>query len=580
MTSFRLLSLPSHWTRRDWFKTVTAQTGVFVVAPAWHSLSTTMATRRGAQDNAALHSAVLTPDILEPLAQRAVDAARSAGATYADARLTRVTTHVHLFGNGFVQADVELVAMGVRALVNGYWGFVALPLWASQPDAAETVVRMARDAVAQARVNAKGSPRTVELGHVPVATGRWVTPMAIDPFSVPLEEKMDAIRSWVDSASRSNLLIDTGNSWIQFVRQERVVATSEGAHFTQTCYESGGQIVVKGLATGDTAENISGIDWTGKGWELFLDAKIPDQLATIIPGRLRAAAALAATAKPLQIGRRTLVCDGATMAAIVEQTVGVATQLDRALGYEANAGGTSFLDDPLAMLGRFQLTTAPITITANRTTPTDLATVKWDDEGVTPPLVTLIKKGVLTDFQTTREQAAWLAPYYSKVGRPIQSNGCAGAEDAGYITLQHMPNLALEPSATGIELEDLVATVKDGVLIENGGATSNSQATNGMLFGAMRQITNGRLGRPLFGGAVSFNTVDLWKHVELIGGAPSSMVRATSQYGNMLARLTLGNLVDINTPTKGQPGQRTSHTVRAAAAVIANQPFIDPTRKA
>lgn len=109
----------------------------------------------------------------QALAQQAVDAARAAGARYADARLTRVVIHSYGFGieegdrlNATFRDDDEYVGVGVRALVDGYWGFSASAVIAS-----DEVVRLAQDAVGQAKENAKGSPWTVDLGHYPVATG-------------------------------------------------------------------------------------------------------------------------------------------------------------------------------------------------------------------------------------------------------------------------------------------------------------------------------------------------------------------------------------------------------------------------
>ena len=144
------------------------------------------------------------------------------------------------------------------------------------------------------------------------------------------------------------------------------------------------------------------------------------------------------------------------------------------------------------MVGSLQVATSLITLTANRSAPTQLATVKWDDEGVEPDVCfTLIQDGVLTDFQTTREQAGWLAPYYQRRGQSVHSHGCAGAENAHYITMQHPPNLSLSPNASAIRREDLVADVVDGILIEGGIAFSiDSQARNGLLSGGMRRIQN------------------------------------------------------------------------------------------
>ena len=145
------------------------------------------------------------------LALRAVDAARTAGATYADVRLTRtISEHFYTsvgmdhwggilnddphsyayYGNGTADWDSEALAVGVRVLVNGYWGFAASPYWT-----ADEMVRLARKAVTQATANAMGTARHVELGMIPNATGSWIMP-GIDPFSVPIEEKIDFLRGW------------------------------------------------------------------------------------------------------------------------------------------------------------------------------------------------------------------------------------------------------------------------------------------------------------------------------------------------------------------------------------------------
>jgi TldD protein len=326
----------------------------------------------------------------------------------------------------------------------------------------------------------------------------------------------------------------------------------------------------------DVGIPVQGIATAAAGWEHILDAKIPEQIQ-MMPTQVPERAALIANTKPAQVGRYTLLCDGATMAALVNATFGVATQLDRAMGYEANASGTSFLDDPLTMLGTFQTASSRVTLTANRSAPGQLATVKWDDEGVVPQDVTLVKEGILSDFQTTREQAAWLAPYYQQLGRPVRSNGCAAAESAVCITLQHTPNLALEPATGRAALSDLVSGIRNGVLVEQGEVVqTDAQARSGLLLSPqMREITNGRLGRVIAGGAVLFNALELWKNVTAIGDASTSAVVPFSQY---VANAALRRVRRL--PVKGEPPQMTSHSVRAASAIVANQALIDPERKA
>jgi TldD protein len=469
-------------------------------------------------------------------------------------------------------------------MVNGYWGFSAFPLWGGAVGGTDAVVSLARDAVAQAKINSKGPSHAVDMGSVPVVKGAWSTPVKIDPFKLTIEEKMDTVAFWEYRAREMNMKIDPQASHLNFTRQERVVATSDGSLFTQTLYEADCEIIMDddNRHFDKDINSVKGLGRAAKGWEILVEAGIPEQYPVI-----RAAQDYALKnreiSRPAQLGRYTLVCDGATMSSMVARTLGTATQLDRALGYEANAGGTSFIDDPLAMVGHYQVATQPVTLTANRSAVAQLATVKWDDEGVEPESFTLVKDGVLTDFQTTREQAAWLAPYYQQSGRPVRSHGCAGAEDALKITMQMMPNLSMEPSAEAVKdsvsLNDLVSSVKDGILIENGEVSSvDFQGRNGLLTGKMHEIKNGKVGRRLRDGGVQFNTVDFWKHVLAVGGPSTVATTSESQYSGRDYALMFG--LTVSGALKGQPQQGTSYSTSAVAATIANQPLINPSRKA
>jgi TldD protein len=571
MSKFFAAALSS-WTRRDWLTTNTA------ALMAARAKSAGWITRLGPRTRAAqaTRSAQGTRQIDAPtweaIARQGVEAARAAGASYADVRLTRLVQHLYAFsmppGNYFA-GDMEVTGAGVRVLVNGYWGFSAAPRVDST-----NIARLAQDAVAQATCNALGTSRIATLAPCAPAHGKWATPMRVDPFSISIEEKNDYITSWLDLADRLRVPIFRPSSGLRFTRQERTVATSDGSVFTQRLYETAGAIVCVLMTTGERAD-VEGLQAAGKGWEMILDANIPEQLAGM-SAKLQTLKALHDTARPAVIGRYTVVCDGATMASLVDQTVGLATQLDRALGYEANASGTSYIDDPLAMIGTLQVASPLVTITANRSAPTQLATVQWDDEGVVPQTATLVNDGLLTDFQTTREQASWLAPYYERAGRPVASHGYAGSETGLAIPLQHVPNLALEPSHGAASVDDLVANVANGVLVTGGAAMSDFQVRNGMLAGNFRKITNGRLGPQLNGGALLFNTLELWRQVSAVAGKRTIGRIDASQYpfGSLIAQY--GYTQNI----KGQPPQLTGHSVTAPAATITGLAMIDPTRKA
>lgn len=499
------------------------------------------------------------PIVARDLVMRAIDAARSAGATYADARVTRRVAQD--YSKSSLVGDDERLAIGVRALVDGAWGFAASPYWEL-----DEAAQLARDAVAQATVNARsGVRRAVELGKYPVASGSWSTPIRIDPFQIPIEEKQDFAASFsgLGPTRLHGRKVDLGIGFMSFVREERAVATTDGAYFTQTVHQSGGSFAV---VVTDTSKRQSsavtasgrGISMAGAGWERILDARLRDQIPQLMA---EAEELLTAPGKPVEIGRFNLVCDAATMAVLVDGTLGKATELDRVLGYEANAGGTSYLGpDPLDHLGA-TLGSPLLNVTANRSLPKGLATLKWDDEGVEPDEFALVSNGVLQDCSTTREQAAWLAPWYQKQNRATRSHGCAVAASALAIPQTGTPNIMMQPGTKDIGFDELVANTKTGLAVMRGYARLDFQSRTGQGSGLIREIVNGKLGAIIVGAGYLFDSTQLWKNLHTIGGASSVEAIPCSE-------------------RKGEPAQSLSHTTSAVPGVLKDMPIVDMRRKA
>src|SRR5690349_14211435 len=69
------------------------------------------------------------PDVKQ-LALRAIEASRTAGAAYADVRLTHTRRRMvyHQDVDTPVR-DREIMHAGVRALADGYWGFASSMIW-------------------------------------------------------------------------------------------------------------------------------------------------------------------------------------------------------------------------------------------------------------------------------------------------------------------------------------------------------------------------------------------------------------------------------------------------------------------
>ena len=500
-----------------------------------------------------------SPD-LQALATRAIEAARAAGARFADVRLsvTRTRRFLPTAGDSDVITESEELGAGVRALTDGDWGFASTPRWTG-----DDLARIGREAVLQAKATASTTSRPIELGlPSPAGSGTWRTPIRIDPFDVAFDEVYD----WMEGFASYALACGAASvDWhVELRSQMRAYASTDGAFFTQTVYATAPAFTV-GVSrpSGEILQARSAtLVAANRGWEHVLEAPIKDEIPRLLES-IRQDIAL--PVKPVDVARYDVVFDPSGIAPLLTETIGYATQLDRALSYEANADGTSVVTDPLRMRGSYQIGSPLLTVTANRSLPGGLATVKWDDEGVEPDEFALVTDGRLTDFQTTRESAAWLAAS----GRPPRSHGCATAPTALDLPLQHTPNLALQPGKREASFEDLVGDVTRGLAItdlseDDGGFILMDQQHASGLASAARvyEIRNGKRVALVVGAGLLFRAADLWKNLAALGG-PASV-----------------RWLPLGTSRKGVPAQVTSYSVAAVPALVRQLTVIDVMRKA
>lgn len=521
---------------------------------------------------------IFDPDLVKSLAMRALDSAKSAGATYADVRVTlRKSWTVYQStgsGAGFsgsVSAGafsnrIDALAIGVHALAGGSRGYASTSIWT--PDEA---ARIGTESVRQAKTLAQAGMPPVELAPAPpVDNGKWLTPIGRDPFTVQREEILDTItstaffdlRRWTPPSLQ-----------VRMERLEGAFASSEGSWLTQTTWRTGADIIYnvrprydKHQYAGPREGGIAvAFPLAGRGWEYLAKAGWYETIR-----RLNAEQEeyLALPLKPVEVGRYDVVIDHTSAGRILSSTIGAAAELDRALGYEANATGTSYLNDPDTMLGHEPVAAPLINVSANRSLDGGLATVKWDDEGVAPEEFTLVKDGVLADYQTTREAATWLKAGYGRLNRPMRSHGCAGGESALQVTQLVRPNLRLAPATGAVDTAELIARMGNGIVAEglmadvdfnalNGLARQNPEFPDARFFEVKRGKKVARLAPR--GTAILFRSPELWKSVVALGGAKSVKPVAVKV-------------------SKGEPRQETWHTVESPPLLLRQMAVIDPTR--
>lgn len=517
----------------------------------------------GAESSWSKHGHVLVPSAgrwndpdLYTLAEQAVDAAIAAGASYADTRITIERTEL-IREYTDIEHDDEWFGIGVRVFVNGYWGFMASAVFT--PD---EMRRLAQGAVHQARANAAGVPSDLQLvpPPPPVRRGEWTMPIKYDPFDVPKMEKIDFIRDLSEEFTRVDHKVLASGAY-RFYRKQQLFVSSAGSSWRQTTYSTE---MMWGLTYPDqpSLETQAYGQYypsfgtpMGKGWEYIIESDV----ARRIPEYIEEAKASRFSAD-VDINRYDAVMSAGAVAGLANYSIGAATELDRVLGYEANASGTSYLVDPLEIAGTYKLGSPKLTVTADRSLTDGLATVKWDEDSVEPTPATLVKEGIVTDFQTSRETAPFLAPYYERNGRPVVSNGCSSSESGLFMQTQHTANLRVHPGSEELSFDDLVAGTEKGIALLSVGINGDHQCLNGTASGQIREIRKGKLGRYLGGAGVMFRAPELWKSLVAVGGPASQ-----ETFGFVRQR--------------GQPQQTGRNSVRAVPAKFTNIGLVDLKRR-
>jgi TldD protein len=453
----------------------------------------------------------MTPE----LAARALAAARTAGATYADVRINRNRNQA--VGTRERQitglSDNETMGFGVRVLADGSWGFAA-----SATLAGEEVERIAQRAVAQARANARARPRPVELAPAVVHPSvEWRSPVEIDPFTVSIEDKVAHLLE----ANAAALAVDGVrfvNSSMFFLREEKYYANSDGTTTDQVIYRAAANMTPTAVAADNSdfqsVGSATDLQPRGLGYELVRDARLVENATKWAENSARKL-----SARSVQPGSYDLVLLPSHLWLTVHESIAHPTELDRIMGYEANYAGTSFIS--LDMLGNFRYGREFMNVQGERSTPGALATVGYDDEGVQPRDYLIVKEGVLNDLQTTREQAPWLADWYRSQGEEVRSHGNSYAQSWADVQFQRMPNINLLPHPTrDVPLDELIGDVENGILIDGNGSFSIDQQRYNAQFGgqAFYEIIDGQVGGMLKDVAYQIRTPEFWQAMDLMGG--------------------------------------------------------------
>ena len=461
---------------------------------------------------------------LDALADAALDRARALGAQHADVRVERITTQSVDLRDGHVTGvadDVE-VGLAVRVLVDGVWGF------ASHGDlSTDRAAATAQRAVAVARTLAPVAVERVERADEPVHVGEWVSAYDVDPFDVPTREKVELLAGWSARLLAADG-VDHADAGVAQVRECKFYADLAGTRTTQQRVRIAPSFAATavGRAGGGFETMRTLAPPVGRGWE-YLRSSGPGPVDWDWDAELAEVPELLAEktkAPSVVAGAHDLVIDPTNLWLTIHESVGHATEYDRAIGYEAAYAGSSFATPD--RLGTLRYGSEHMHVTGDRTVPHGLATVGFDDDGVATTEWDLVRDGVLVGYQLDRTFAPRLGL--------ARSNGCAFADSPHHVPIQRMANVSLRPDpARDTTTQELIAGVERGIYVVGDRSWSIDMQRYNFQFTGQRfyRIAGGRLAGQLRDVAYQATTTDFWGSLDAVGGESTWVLHGAMNCG-------------------------------------------------
>ncbi len=466
---------------------------------------------------------------LRSLADAALSAATAAGASFADFRYERLLAANLSIRDTAVQSAVDSVTTGfaVRVIVDGSWGFASAVV-----PTADVAAATARQAVTVARALRSVVSEPIERAGEPIhSDATWVSSYRIDPFAVPTTDKVALLMDRSERLLASDG-VDHASVGLMSAKENKFYADTAGTVTTQqrVRLEPTMSAVAVDAASGAFETMSSLTPPVGRGYEYLTDDPLGggwdfDGEITRIPQYL----AEKMKAPSIEAGRYDLVIDPTNLWLTIHESIGHATEYDRAIGYEAAYAGTSFATPD--KLGVLAYGSPVMNVTADRTVEHGLASIGFDDDGVAGQSWDLVSGGLFTGYQLDRVFARRLGLE--------RSNGCAFADSPAHVPLQRMANVSLAADPGGGSTADLIAGIDDGIYVVGDKSWSIDMQRYNFQFTGQRfyRIRNGALAGQVRDVAYQATTTDFWGSMDAVGGPQTYLLGGAANCG------------------KGQPGQ-------------------------
>ena len=474
---------------------------------------------------------------MKELTDLAIDTAKQCGATYADIRIIQ-TKYEYVSAKNEKLADINRSddeGFGVRVIADGSWGFASSGLLTKAE-----IERVSAQAVQIAKASALTKKENIRLANEPTHVDVWQSPCQKDPFNVALETKIDLLLNINAELARIKD-IKVARSHMRFIRELQYFANTDGSFIQQNLLRTAVGYTATAVGNGDmqvrSYPDSHGWHSMSKGYELVEELPLLENAQRVA----EEASALVKAPKCPEM-KTDLIISGSQLSLQIHESIGHPSELDRVLGTEANYAGTSFVTTD--KLGKLQYASPIVNIVADSTLPYGLATVGYDDEGVSAQKWHLIENGIFVGYLTSRETAPVIGEERSK--------GAMRADGWNNIPLIRMTNISFMPGEW--TLDDLIADTKDGVFVDTNKSWSIDQKRLNFQFGTeiAWEIKNGKKTRILKNPTYQGITPEFWNSCDAICDENHFVLWGVTNCG------------------KGQPGQTAEMSHGSAPARFRN----------
>jgi len=455
------------------------------------------------------------------LARKAVEMLESRKAEFGDIRIIEERSQEMSVKSSRLSSLSDNVSLGfgIRALYKGGWGFAS----SSELNARE-IERTASLALEIAKASSEIKNKRTALAPEPAYKDVWQTPVLKDPFSVPVEEKLNTLFA-VDRILAADKRIKSSFSRMFFVKTRKWYASTAGSEIEQALVCGGAACKAMAAGKNEVQQKSYPGEHSGAlsmGYELIDYLKLTENA-----GKTREEAIALLTAPQCPSGEMDIILSGDQLALQIHESAGHASELDRVLGYEESYAGSSFLTTE--KLGKFKYGSEIVNLVADGTLPGGLATQGYDDDGVRSQRWHIVKNGVLSGYMTNRE--------FAKEIDMDRSRACNRADSFSSIPITRICNLSLMPGSW--EYADMIKGVKRGIILENNKSWSIDQKRLNFQFGCEsgRLVENGKVTKLVKNPVYQGITPQFWNSCDAIASHKYWKLHGVSNCG------------------KGQPGQ-------------------------